>query len=53
MSREICHFVGKKAQKGQQMHFMTVKKLTKRSGFVISLYFKDSALTVAETDAKF
>ena len=45
--------VGKKAQKGQQMHFTTVKKLRKSSGFVIYLYFKDSVLTVAETDAKF
>ena len=27
--------VGKKAQKGQQVHFKAVKKLRKRSGFVI------------------
>ena len=32
---EIRHFVGKKAQKGQQVHFKAVKKLRKRSGFVI------------------
>ena len=50
---EICHFVGKKAQKGQQVHFKAVKKLRKRSGFVIYLYFKDNAFTVVERDAKF
>ena len=51
---EICHFVGKKAQKGQQVHFMAVKKLRKRSGFVIySWYVKDNAFTVVERDAKF
>ena len=32
MCREIRHFVGKKAQKGQQVHFNAVKKLRKRSG---------------------
>ena len=54
MCREICHFVGKKAQKGQQVHFKAVKKLRKRSGFVIySWYFKDNAFTVVERDAKF
>ena len=35
MCREISHFVGKKAQKGEQVHFKAVKKLRKRSGFVI------------------
>ena len=30
-----------------------VKKLRKRSGFVIYLYFKDNAFTVVERDAKF
>ena len=45
--------VGKKAQKGQQVHFKEVKKLRKRSGFVIYLYFKDNAFTVVERDAKF
>ena len=45
--------VGKKAQKGQQVHFKAVKKLRKRSGFVIYSYFKDSAFTVVERDAKF
>ena len=54
MCREICHFVGKKAQKGQQVHFKAVKKLRKRSGFVIySWYVKDNAFTVVERDAKF
>ena len=45
--------VGKKAQKGQQVLFKAVKKLRKRSGFVIYLYFKDNAFTVVERDAKF
>ena len=45
--------VGKEAQKGQQVHFKAVKKLRKRSGFVIYLYFKDNAFTVVERDAKF
>ena len=54
MCREICHFVGKKAQKDQQVHFKAVKKLRKRSGFVIySWYVKDNAFTVVERDAKF
>ena len=55
MCREICHFVSKKAQKGQQVHFKTVKKLRKRSGFVIySWHFKESAAcTVVERDANF
>ena len=35
MCRELCHFVGKKAQKGQQVHLKAMKKLGKRSGFVI------------------
>jgi len=47
--REICE----KAQKGKQMHFMAVKKSRKRSGFVIYSYFKDSASTAVERDAKF
>ena len=47
-------FRRKKAQKGQQVHFKAVKKLRKRSGFVIYLrYFKDSVFTVVERDAKF
>ena len=54
MCSEICHFVGKKAQKGEQVHFKAVKKLRKRSGFVIySWYVKDNAFTVVERDAKF
>ena len=54
MCREISHFVGKKAQKDQQVDFNAVKKLRKRSGFVIYLwYFKESAFTVVERDAKF
>ena len=35
---------GKKAQKGQQIHFIVEKKSRKRSGFVIYSYFKDTAL---------
>ena len=54
MCREISHFVGKKAQKGQQVHFNAVTKLRKRSGFVIySWYVKDNVFTVVERDAKF
>ena len=45
--------VGKKAQKGQQVHFKAVKKLRKSSGFVIYSYFKDSEFEVVERDAKF
>ena len=44
------------ARKGQQMHFMSVNKSRKRSGFVTysyTLYFKDRALTTVKRDAKF
>ena len=34
--------VCKKAQKGEQMHFMALKNSTKRSCFVVYSYFKDS-----------
>ena len=37
--------VGKKAQKGKQMHFTVMKKSRKRSGFVIYSNFKYSAFT--------
>ena len=39
----------KKAQKGQQMHFVAVKKSKKRSGVVVNSYFKDSASTKSVT----
>lgn len=45
--------VGKKGQKGKQMHFTAVKKSRKRSGFVIYSYFKDSAFKAVERHAKF
>ena len=35
--------VCKKAQKGQQVHFVAVKKSKKRSGVVVNSYFKDNA----------
>ena len=35
--------VCKKAQKGQQVHFVAVKKWKKRSGVVVNSYFKESA----------
>ena len=38
------------------MHFMSVNKSRKRSGFVIysyTLYFKDRVLTTVKRDAKF
>ena len=35
------------------MHFMAVKKLRNRSGFVIYSYLKDSVLTAFKGDAKF
>ena len=35
--------VCKKAQNGQQMHFVAVKKSKKRSGVVVNSYVKDSA----------
>ena len=45
--------VGRKTQNSyKQMHFMAVKKSRKRSGFVISSYFEDSAFTVVKRDAK-
>ena len=35
------------------MHFLAVKKLRKRSGFVIYSYFKDRSFTaVSETDER-
>ena len=40
--------VCKKAQKGQQMHFMAPKKSIKCSGFVIYAYFKDIAFTAVK-----
>ena len=41
--------VSKKAQKGQQMHFVAVKKSKKRSGVVVNSYFKDNASTKSVT----
>ena len=41
--------VCKKAQKGQQVHFVAVKKSKKRSGVVVNSYFKDSASTKSVT----
>ena len=35
------------------MHFVTVKKLGKCSGFVIYSYFKYSAFTAVKRDGKF
>ena len=45
--------VHKKAQKGLQSYSKAVKKSRKRSGFVIYSYFKFSAFTMVERDAKF
>ena len=45
--------VRKKAQKGSQIYSKAVKKSKKRSGFVIYSYFKCSAFTLVERDAKF
>ena len=45
--------VRKKAQKGLQIYSKAVKKSRKRSGFVIYSYFKFSAFTLVERDAKF
>ena len=45
--------VRKKAQKGLQSNSKAVKKSRKRSGFVIYSYFKFSAFTLVERDAKF
>ena len=45
--------VRKKAQKGLQSYSKAVKKSRKRSGFVIYSYFKCSASTLVERDAKF
>ena len=42
---EICHCSLWKTQKGWQMEIMVVKKWRKRSGFVLYLYFNDSAFT--------
>ena len=42
---EICHCSLWKTQKGWQMEIMAVKKLSKRSGFVLYLYFNNSAFT--------
>ena len=42
-----------KSPKGQQMHFMAVKKKRKGSGFVIYSYFKDRAFTAIKRLAKF
>ena len=41
--------VCKEAQKGQQVHFVAVKKSKKRSGVVVNSYFKDSASTKSVT----
>ena len=41
----ICHFSLWKTQKGWQIEIMAVKKWRKRSGFVLYLYFNDSAFT--------
>ena len=40
--------VGKKAQKGLQMHFLAVKKSRKHSCFVIDSHLKDSAFTAVK-----
>ena len=40
--------VGKKAQKGLQMHFLAVKKSRKHSCFVIYSYLKHSAFTAVK-----
>ena len=57
---EVCESVRlsvisirKKAQKGSQIYSKAVKKSRKRSGFVIYSYFKCSAFTLVERDAKF
>ena len=42
---EICHCSLWKTQKSWQMEIMAVKKCRKRSGFVLYLYFNDSAFT--------
>ena len=44
--------VHKKAQKSKQIHFMVVKQLRKRSGFMIYSFFKDNAFTAAQRHAK-
>ena len=57
---EVCKSVGssvisvrKKTQTGSQIYSKAVKKSRKRSGFVIYSYFKCSASTLVERDAKF
>ena len=57
---EVCESVGlsvisvrKKAEKGLQIYSKAVKKSRKPSGFVIYSYFKCSAFTLVERDAKF
>ena len=40
--------VGKKAQKGLQMHFLAVKKSRKHSCFEIYSYLKDSTFTAVK-----
>ena len=50
--REICDFRVYKAQKGQQMHLMAVKKSRERSAFVTYSYITHSALTAVKRDAK-
>ena len=45
--------VPKKAQKGLQSYSKALKKSRKLSGFVIYSYFKFSAFTLVERDAKF
>ena len=42
-----------KSPKGQQMHFVAVKKVQKGSGFVIYSYLKDSAFSAVKRRAKF
>ena len=44
---------GKKAQRGLQIYFKAVKKSKKHSDFVIYSYFKWSAFTLVNRDAKF
>ena len=45
--------VCEKAEKDEQLHFIFVKMLRKRSGVVIYSYFKDNAVTAVKRNAKF
>ena len=50
---EIFHFGLLKGPKSYQMHFMAVRKLRNRSGFVIYSYLKDTVFTAFKRDGKF